>query len=103
MAGYGIPAPDIAELSGRGIHRPRLDGALTSIELIDYWSIVRSSWSSLDMSAIKALADLGALMRLVLAIGWETLDIGRGWWPISELDSYQIDFAAALERLDLLL
>ena len=55
------------------------------------------------MSAIKALADLGALMRLVLAIGWETLDIGRGWWPISELDSYQIDFAAALERLDLLL
>jgi hypothetical protein len=101
MAGYGIPAPDIAELANRGVHRKRVDRALTSRELIDYWSVVRNAWPSLDLSEIEALADLGALMRLILAIGWETLDIRRGWWPIAELESYQAGFAAALEQLDL--
>jgi Ser/Thr protein kinase RdoA (MazF antagonist) len=100
MAGYGIPAPDIAELSGRGIPRRCVDNADT--ELIEYWSVVRDAWSDLDLSSITALADVGALMRLVLAISWETLDIRRGWWPIAELDSYQLDFAAALERMELL-
>jgi hypothetical protein len=100
MAGYGIPAPDIAELSGRGIPRRCVDNADT--ELIEYWSVVRDAWSDLDLSSIKLLADIGALMRLVLAISWETLDITRGWWPIAELDSYQLDFAAALEQLELL-
>ena len=99
MAGYGVPAPDIAELSGRGFRRC-LDS--TGPELIEYWSVVRDSWSDLDLSSIKALADVGALMRWVLAISWETQDIRRGWWPIAELDSYQLDFAAALEQLELL-
>jgi hypothetical protein len=52
MAGYGIPAPEIAELSGRGVPRLCVDCDLPSPEL----------------PAIKELADLGAVMRAVLAI-----------------------------------
>src|SRR5260370_30964783 len=58
MAGYGIPAPDIAELSGRGIPR-RITGSLPDSELADYWEVVRASWQYLDLPAVQELAELG--------------------------------------------
>ena len=96
MAGYGIPAIDIAETSGRGVIRGRIE-----TELIDYWSAVREWWSDLDLTAIKQLADLGAVFRLLAAISSERelLDIGGGRWPIKELYRYQVDLALALEHL----
>ena len=96
MAGYGIPAIDIAETSGRGVIRARIE-----TELIDYWSAVREWWSDLDLTAIKQLADLGAVFRLLAAISSERelLDIGGGRWPIKELYRYQVDLALALEHL----
>jgi Ser/Thr protein kinase RdoA (MazF antagonist) len=100
MAGYGIPAPDIAELSGRGVPRQCVDSNLLGTELVDYWSVVQESWSDLDPAAIKELADLGTVMRSVLAISWQSLDIRTGWWPIEDLHSYQVDLAVALEQLD---
>jgi hypothetical protein len=100
MAGYGIPAPDIAELSGRGVPRRCVDSDLLGTELVDYWSVVQETWLDLDLAAIKELADLGAVMRSVLAISWESLDIGRGWWPIEELKTYQAYLAVALKQLD---
>ncbi len=99
MAGYGIPAPDIAELSGRGVPRQCVDSNLPDTELADYWSVVQQSWPYLDPAAIKDLADLGAVLRLVLAISWESVSIEFGWWPIPELRSYQVDFAVALKQL----
>jgi len=93
-ASYGIPALDIADTSGRGGTRSRVE-----TELIDYWSVVRDSWSDLDLTAIKELADLGAVLRLVLGISWDSRDIERGCWPIEGLHSYQVKLAVALERL----
>ena len=98
MAGYGIPAPDIAEWSGRGVPR-RITGSLPDSELVDYWEVVRESWSYLDLPAMKELAELGAVFRSLLAISWESESIGRGWWPIEELRGYQADLAIALENL----
>ena len=98
MAGCGIPAPDIAEWSGRGVPR-RITGSLPDSELVDYWEVVRESWSYLDFPAMKELAELGAVFRLLLAISWESESIGRGWWPIEELRGYQADLAIALENL----
>jgi hypothetical protein len=98
MAGYGIPAPDVAEWSGRGVPR-RITGSLPDSELVDYWEVVRESWSYLDLPAMKELAELGAVFRLLLAISWESESIGRGWWPIEELRGYQADLAIALENL----
>jgi hypothetical protein len=98
MAGYGIPAPDIAECSGRGVPR-RITGGLPDSELVDYWEVVREPWSYLDLPAMTELAELGAVFRSLLAISWESESIGRGWWPIEELRGYQADLAIALENL----
>lgn len=99
FAGYGIPAPDIAEPSGRGIPRRRVDDDLAEPELTDYWNVVRDSWPDLDLPAIKQLAEIGAVFRAVVAISWESECIGRGWWPIEELRGYQADLAVALQHL----
>lgn len=99
VAGYGIPAPDIAELSGRGVPRQRVDRYLPDTELVDYWSVVPESWSDLGLTALKELAELGAVFRLLAAISWESESIPR-WWPIIELHGYQTDLAIALEQLD---
>jgi len=99
MAGRGVPAPDIAELSGRGVPRRRITGDFGDSELVAYWSIVREAWSSLGLSAIKELAELGAVLRSLAAISWESESIGRGWWPIKELHRYQVDLAVAIEHL----
>jgi len=93
-AGYGIPALDVAGTSGRGVTRDRVE-----TDLIDYWSVVRGSWSDLDLTAIKVLADLGAVLRLVVGLSWDSRNIGRGWWPMEGLHSYQVKLAIALERL----
>ena len=98
MAGYGIPAPDIAECSGRGLPR-RSASSLPNTELVEYWEVVREAWSYLDLPAMKELAELGAVFRALLSISWESESIGRGWWPIEELRCYQADLAVALQHL----
>ena len=109
MAGYGIPAPDIAEWSDRGFPK-RIGQRLANSELVNYWEVVRGSWSYLDLPAIEQLAELGSVFRSVLAMSWETESlaiswesgsIGRGWWPllIDELRGYQTDLAVALQHL----
>jgi hypothetical protein len=101
MAGYGVPGPDLAEITGRGTDRSFGVGALPDAELADYWSVVQEAWPQLDFPAIKRLADLGAVLRLVIAISWESLAIRRGWWPIEELRGYQANLTVALRNLDL--
>jgi Ser/Thr protein kinase RdoA (MazF antagonist) len=93
-AGYGIPGIDIAETSGGSVIRDRVETVLA-----DYWSVVRESWSDLDLTAIKQLADLGALLRLVAGLSWDSRNFGHGWWPMAGLRSYQVKLAIAFERL----
>jgi hypothetical protein len=99
MAGYGVPAPDIAESSGRGAPRQHLNGELRDTTLVDYWSVVRESWPHLDLTAIKKLADLGALFRSLAAINWESESLQYGGWPVEDLNSYRVDLTVALENL----
>ncbi len=98
MAGHGIPAPDIAECSGRGVPR-RNTGSLPDSELADYWDVVRESWSYLDLPAMRELAEIGAVFRSLVAISWESESIGRGWWPIEALRGYHAELAVALRHL----
>jgi hypothetical protein len=101
MAGRGVPAPDIAESSGRGVPRQRASSDLLESELVDYWSVVREWWPSLNLAEIKRLADVGAVFRLLAAISWESESIRRGYWPIRELQWYEVHLAVALEYLGL--
>jgi len=99
MAGQGIPAPDLAELSGRGVPRQRVNSDLSDTELLDYWSIVRSSWMNLDMTAIKQLANLGAVFRSLAAISWESESLGYMRVSLRDLRSYKVDLTIAVENL----
>jgi hypothetical protein len=99
MAGFGTPAPDIAELSGRGVPRRRPTGDLSDLELTEYWSEVEEGWRGVDFSALKELAELGAVFRSLAAISWESESIGRGWWPIRELYGYHLDLEIAINHL----
>jgi hypothetical protein len=101
MAGHGVPAPDLAELSGRGIPRQRINNDLLPVELIDYESVVRGSWPHLDLTAINLLAELGAVFRSLAAISWDSESIELGWWPIEDLHGYQVDLSVALDQLRL--
>ena len=101
MAGHGVPAPDIAELSGRGVPRRRDNSDRSDPELVSYWSVARQTWSNLDLVAVEQLAELGAVFRSLAAISWESESIGRGWWPIKELRGYHVDLAVALDHLRL--
>jgi Ser/Thr protein kinase RdoA (MazF antagonist) len=97
-AGYGIPAHDIAGAS------PWAQGnsAITNSVLGDYWSVVQESWSDLDLSAIKELADLGAVFHLLACIRWGNECIACGWWPIEKIEvlhRYQVDLTVVLEHL----
>jgi len=93
-AGYGIPGIDIAETSAGGVPRDHVE-----TELADYWSVVRESWPDLDLTAIKQLADLGAVLRLVAGLSWDSRNIGHGWRAMEGLRSYQVKLATAFERL----
>jgi aminoglycoside phosphotransferase (APT) family kinase protein len=101
MAGQGIPAPDLAELSGRGVPRQRVSSDPSDTELVDYWSIVRSSWMNLDMIAIKQHANLGAVFRSLAAISWESESLGYMRVSLRDLRSYKVDLTTALETLGL--
>jgi hypothetical protein len=92
-AGNGIPGIDIAEMSGEGATRDRVE-----TDLSVYWSVVRGSWSDLDLTAIKELAGLGTVLRLIVGLSWDSRNIERGW-PMEGLRSYQAKFARAIERL----
>jgi hypothetical protein len=52
-----------------------------------------------EFASVKELAELGAVLRSLEAISWESECIGRGWWPIIELRGYQADLAVVLQYL----
>ena len=97
MAGYGFPGIDLAEPSGKGTTRDRIE-----TDLMKYWSIVRGMWSDLDLAAVKALADLGSVFRMLSAISWQCDGVRPDRWPIAELHSYRSSLADPLENLGFL-
>jgi thiamine kinase-like enzyme len=98
-AGVGVPAPDIAELLGRGVLGHPENGMLSDSGLTEYLSIVSRSWSDLDPAAIKQLAVLGAVFRLLAAISWESEELEYGRCAIEGLHSFQLKLAVALKEL----
>jgi len=73
--------PDVAECSGRGRSPGRRnDGSLPESELVEYWEVVRESWSDLGLARHQRTSrNSAAVFRSLLAISLESEDIGRGW------------------------
>ncbi len=54
---------------------------------------------NLDMTAIKQLANLGAVFRSLAAISWESESLGYMRVSLRDLRSYKVDLTIAVENL----
>jgi aminoglycoside phosphotransferase (APT) family kinase protein len=69
-AGWGVPAPDLAR-----------------VDLRAYWTVVRECWPTLDLPAIKRLANLGTLFCRLAAMNWDSMSLKSDWldWPMASI------------------
>jgi aminoglycoside phosphotransferase (APT) family kinase protein len=67
MAGWGVPAPDLAA--------SRTVTPVEHVDLATYASIAHDYWPRLDAAALEELVVVGAMFRRLAAIGWESLSL----------------------------
>jgi len=91
LAGWGVPAPDLA--TARGLP------SFHQINLHEYWSIVSEDWPGLDLHTIERLARVGHVFRRLAAIGWASLGLAYEWpeKDIGRMNQYQAELAATLQ------
>jgi len=79
-AGWGVPAPDLAQFVGRSV----------SPDLRAYLEVVRIAWPWLDERALQGIAELGKLLRTILAISWASYSLRHKWLegPMQEMRLY---------------
>ena len=78
MAGWGTPAPDIANLlapQGAQASKSQLIASSHGLDahrgIRNYWSKVREHWPQLEPGALEQLALVGHIFRNLLAVRWE--------------------------------
>src|SRR5206468_7508000 len=72
MAGWGVPATDLAQFLGRTV----------SPDLEVYSSLLRQDFPQLDLRDIQRLADYGNILRLVDKIFWEAKRLVGGSYEV---------------------
>ena len=82
MAGWGVPAPDLAV--SRGVTR------VEQVDLATYASIAHDYWPRVDAAALEELVVVGAVFRRLAAIGWESLSLSREspQWVVANMRVY---------------
>ena len=88
-AGWGVPAADLVQ---------GVNGHKASPDLATYWSIVREPPWELDFAAIRKLADLGVILRMLAAIRWGIAKLSPEWveQPLSNIKTYAAVLSEAL-------
>lgn len=95
MAGWGVPAVDLAQCLGRA----------ASPDLEAYCATRGRPLRDLPPGGLRRLAEYGNLLRLVDKIFWEALGIGGDSYeflarPLTALRSYEPELAAALRAVN---
>jgi hypothetical protein len=93
MAGWGVPAADLA--ASRGVT------PVEQVDLATYASIARDYWPRIDAAALEELVVVGAVFRRLAAIGWETLSLSREepHWAVSRMRVYRDELRALVPDL----
>lgn len=91
LAGWGVPAPDLA--TARGLP------SFHQINLHEYWSIVSKDRPGLDFHTIDRLARVGHVFRRLAAIEWASLGLAYEWpeKDIGRMYTYQADLEKTLQ------
>jgi len=75
MAGWGVPAPDLAVSPGFAKRRLAVspgEAVAEQVDLATYASIAHDYWPGVDAAALEELVVVGAVFRRLVAIGWES-------------------------------
>jgi hypothetical protein len=93
MAGWGVPAADLA--ASRGVT------PVEQVDLATYASIARDYWPRIDAAALEELVVVGAVFRRLAAIGWETLSLSREepHWAVARMRVYRDELRALVPDL----
>jgi len=92
MAGWGIPAPDVAPARGPGV-RPDID-------LATYLKAVKPRWRAVDRRVLRDWVVVGLLFRRLIAVDWAAPSL-RYEWPersVDQLSVYRPQLEAAFAR-----
>ena len=83
MAGWGVPAPDLALSPGEGV--------VEQVDLATYASIADDYWPRVDAAALEELVVVGAVFRRLAAIGWESPSLLREspQWAVDNMRVYR--------------
>jgi len=99
MAGWGIPAVDLADApSSKTEHQ---------VDLSAYQSAVREHWPDLSPDDLRRVTAVGHVMRRLAAIDWEASSLRFRFYrfrfnlmrAVCNLHIYQVQLATGLERL----
>jgi hypothetical protein len=94
MAGWGVPAADLAQSArlGRGRFAANPDVAT-------YCSVVREHWPSVDLETIQQLANCGKMFRALAAINWRARSLSYEWveWIMGHMRIYQAELIDAIQ------
>ena len=87
-AGWGVMAVDLA---------------LAGLDLPTYWSVVRRSWSSLEIEALQRVALVGRIFQLLALVDWESKSLACEWLhrPMKHMRCYQPEIAHAIQAAGL--
>jgi hypothetical protein len=61
-AGWGVPAPDIAQ-----------------VDIKTYWSVIKDAWAGFNMTDLEQLAGFGRLFRCLVSINWDSRRLRHSW------------------------
>lgn len=91
LAGWGIPAPDLAPASG--------PSTTHQIDLNEYIAIVNERWPGTDLPMIEKMVLVGHIFRRLAAIKWASLSLEYEWpeKPVSQLQVYQLELAETIQ------
>ncbi len=87
-AGWGVLAVDLV---------------LAGLDLPTYWSVVRRCWPNLDMQALRRLAVVATIFRLLAFADWESPSLASKWLhkPMKHMRCYQAEIAHVIQAAGL--
>jgi aminoglycoside phosphotransferase (APT) family kinase protein len=93
MAGWGVPAPDLAVSPGFAVRHLAVspgEAPAEQVDLATYASIAHDYWPRVDAAALQELVIVGAVFRRLAAIGWESLSLSREspQWVVANMRVY---------------
>jgi len=104
MAGWGVPAADLAQSArlGTGDFSAKRGGFSAKPDVATYWLVVREPWPSLDLQTIQQLASCGKMFRSLAAIDWKAHSLTYDWveWAMGHMRIYQVELIDAIQALE---